>query len=548
MLPRKMPVRSTFRLRRGASQLAILTFAVGGTLWTPRQATAQSIADQVGLTALIQRVGAGNQPTGAGIAVGQVEGDGDGAPGIQAYPDGTAFPGKTITQMSGALGVSGHATFVGQNLYGLNGIAPGITNIFAYEANHWAFAGYLNAYAGPQPAAPAGGLRVFNNSWIGDAGTFDNNNNINRRADYAADQHNVLMVNGVNNGFVPDPTQRPLMAYMYGGLSVGLANGQHTWGAVPAGHDAFGQSRPEIVAPHDATSYAAGIVSAAAALMYQTALTGTGLSSNLNARTSEVIKAVMLAGANHGAVGTPNAHAWTNNPVASGPNRGVTSTPLDPIYGADLVNVDRSHRILTGLEQNGSATVPTTPNATAAGWDFASLAAGGTLNYRFRTYQQVSSVSVLATWHRTVAANFASFTLANVDLTLKRIDAGGSAVTLVGDPGLPYFSSGNVVSQSAVDNIEHVFVRDLVPGDYVIELRRNNDGVAGSREVALAWIMPVTLHPGDVDGNGIVDVNDLLAVISAWGPCPIPSNCPADLNHNGMVEVNDLLQVITNWG
>ena len=121
-------------------------------------------------------------------------------------------------------------------------------------------------------------------------------------------------------------------------------------------------------------------------------------------------------------------------------------------------------------------------------------------------------------------------------------------MTLVGDPGLPYFSSGNVVSQSAVDNIEHVFVRDLVPGDYVIELRRNNDGVAGSREVALAWIMPVTQHPGDVDGNGIVDVNDLLAVISAWGPCPIPSNCPADLNHNGMVEVNDLLQVITNWG
>ncbi|MBT4767244.1 MAG: hypothetical protein HOO04_02665, partial [Phycisphaerae bacterium] len=25
--------------------------------------------------------------------------------------------------------------------------------------------------------------------------------------------------------------------------------------------------------------------------------------------------------------------------------------------------------------------------------------------------------------------------------------------------------------------------------------------------------------PADVNGDGVVDVNDLLAVISAWGPC-----------------------------
>src|SRR5688572_26769648 len=130
MLQREILVRSMLRPRQGAGRAAVLVAAAVCTLWPVRQAAAQSIPDQVGLTALIQRLGAGNQPTGAGIAVGQVEGDGDGVAGppFAPYPDPThpAFAGKTITQMSGAMAISGHATFVGQNLYGLNGIAPGI--------------------------------------------------------------------------------------------------------------------------------------------------------------------------------------------------------------------------------------------------------------------------------------------------------------------------------------------------------------------------------------------------------------------------------------
>ncbi len=55
--------------------------------------------------------------------------------------------------------------------------------------------------------------------------------------------------------------------------------------------------------------------------------------------------------------------------------------------------------------------------------------------------------------------------------------------------------------------------------------------------------------PGDVDGDGHVNVSDLLAVITAWGPCPAPpASCPADVNHSGSVNVSDLLLVITHWG
>ncbi len=54
--------------------------------------------------------------------------------------------------------------------------------------------------------------------------------------------------------------------------------------------------------------------------------------------------------------------------------------------------------------------------------------------------------------------------------------------------------------------------------------------------------------PGDVTGDGLVNVFDLLAVISAWGPCPQPQNCPADLTGDGTVNVADLLFVIGHWG
>ena len=50
---------------------------------------------------------------------------------------------------------------------------------------------------------------------------------------------------------------------------------------------------------------------------------------------------------------------------------------------------------------------------------------------------------------------------------------------------------------------------------------------------------------GDTDGDSVVDVNDLLAVISSWGTC---GGCSADLNGDGYVDVSDLLSILDNWG
>ena len=62
---------------------------------------------------------------------------------------------------------------------------------------------------------------------------------------------------------------------------------------------------------------------------------------------------------------------------------------------------------------------------------------------------------------------------------------------------------------------------------------------------------PTNNCPGNVvTTDQVVDVQDLLAVITAWGPCPpgCPTGCPADTNNDCVVSVIDLLTVITNWG
>jgi hypothetical protein len=52
----------------------------------------------------------------------------------------------------------------------------------------------------------------------------------------------------------------------------------------------------------------------------------------------------------------------------------------------------------------------------------------------------------------------------------------------------------------------------------------------------------------DIDGDGGVDIDDLLAVVVAWGPCPGgPAPCPADLDRSGAVDIDDLLEVILAW-
>jgi hypothetical protein len=50
---------------------------------------------------------------------------------------------------------------------------------------------------------------------------------------------------------------------------------------------------------------------------------------------------------------------------------------------------------------------------------------------------------------------------------------------------------------------------------------------------------------GDLNDDGVVNVNDLLTIINQWG-CTDCDN--EDLNNDGIVNVSDLLIVVGQWG
>jgi hypothetical protein len=54
-------------------------------------------------------------------------------------------------------------------------------------------------------------------------------------------------------------------------------------------------------------------------------------------------------------------------------------------------------------------------------------------------------------------------------------------------------------------------------------------------------------HSGDLDGNSVVDVNDLLRLIEVWGSSG-PGFHVADFDYDGDVGVNDLLYLISVYG
>ncbi len=52
--------------------------------------------------------------------------------------------------------------------------------------------------------------------------------------------------------------------------------------------------------------------------------------------------------------------------------------------------------------------------------------------------------------------------------------------------------------------------------------------------------------PEDIDGDGVVGFDDLLAVLAAFGPCGDPG-CVEDVDDSGTVDFDDLLAVLAAW-
>jgi hypothetical protein len=86
--------------------------------------------------------------------------------------------------------------------------------------------------------------------------------------------------------------------------------------------------------------------------------------------------------------------------------------------------------------------------------------------------------------------------------------------------------------------VSHV---DIESGDSCGGLR------PGYRAQRVPNLKPDYIAPNrsDINGDNLINVSDLLAIISAWGTC---QGCLEDVNLDSSVNVSDLLMVIENWG
>lgn len=87
------------------------------------------------------------------------------------------------------------------------------------------------------------------------------------------------------------------------------------------------------------------------------------------------------------------------------------------------------------------------------------------------------------------------------------------------------------------------------------EIDLNTSRRFASRESSNSdWVPVLTIEyrvppcPWDLDGDGTINVVDLLVLIASFGPCADPSDCPADFDGDGLVGVTDLLALLASLG
>lgn len=407
--------------------------------------------DDLGYTRLQAELGI-SIPTGSGVAVTQTEAS---SGGFNYFPDvaNPEFAGKTITAKSNPGGVTGHATTVAALYYGLSSsMAPGVNTIDVFEADNWLHTGFLRRTTIQTPRTE--NRAVQNHSWVGN---FDSGGSgdveVLRRLDFTIERDDFLAAVGLNNG----GSHPALLGNFYNGISVGLTNGGHSSGTSTV--DGTGRVKPEIVSPFGATSFATPSVSSAAALLIQKAQSSPLLA---DAARSVTLKAILLAGA-------------TKQPIA-GWNR-TTTRPLDAHFGAGQLNIFRSYKILAAGNQPASDSA----NVAARGWNFTQTsAAPGRYFFTIEQGNTASDFSALLTWNRTVATAPAwpltTSSLAN--LTLRLYAATDFTVGAQIDS-----------SESPIDNIEHLYIPNLPPGRYALEVTGGQAGV----NYGLAWYSQATV-------------------------------------------------------
>ncbi|QDT01620.1 S8 family serine peptidase [Adhaeretor mobilis] len=457
--------------------------------------------DLIGFPELEAQLGA-SIPTGAGIEVQQAE-----APATNGgyRPDDAnsdfTTPPKTITNVTlltsgtGAnANVSGHATNVARNFYGNNtSISPDVNQIGVFHSEDWMAGGMLNTgvmSAGNHVLPETTSARVSNHSWVGlrlNDTNYDAAETLEvlQRTDFVVEEDDLLVVAGVtpfpSNGNIN--ADRPLLKYAFNEISVGLTSGASFPGTRNlSGIYVAGRTGPDIVAPgfvpdnsFAASSFATPMVSASVALLLETGQDGSlsnGMITNRtrvinHAETSEVIKAVLMAGADR-KIDNARGDDLTDYVVD-------TTNNLDIQYGAGQVNIFNSYNILAGGEQDSAEDGGALP-ISDRGWDYddsfgGSGGSNSTGTYRFTAGNDDNKIQSTLVWNADIGISGATITADVEDFNLELFDV--TISTMVDS------------STSVIHNTENISFDGLEAG-HLYELRVSSASLA-DWDYALAW-------------------------------------------------------------
>jgi len=387
------------------------------------------------------------QPTlnGAGIVVAQAEAlNSSTSPDFEVNPAAVGLPESLFQWIStngastvfpNALGTeSGHADVVADFFYNTSlGVAPGVAHVDNYEAD------YFFQYV--VQAGISISNQIVNQSFAFFADTSDQEQIDSIYDNYIYDNGNTFASapNGNNNS-----VGAPGTAYNCIGV------GAYGVGAVITDGPTLdnGRSKPDIVAPGVETSFTTPYVAGAAAVLAQAAAAGNGGVNTSAASNAMTIKALLLNGA-------LKPFDWAH----------TTNAPLDTRYGAGVVNLFYSYQQLAGgqhaytsenMVSSGGAHPPISSGqdvGALAGWDYESMSLfplEDTVNHYLFNVASNSTLTATLVWER-----HADETSVN-NLALFLYNATNAALI--------------TSSVSTVDNVQHVYLPHLTPGQYDLEV------------------------------------------------------------------------------
>jgi len=459
--------------------------------------------DDIGFTALQKEYGSA-VPRGDNISrVTQVEGallfDHDGDTQIDkikvwhpnpAHPE---FTGKTFYDASGSPDFyAGHATAVGSRFYGnRKSMTPNINQIESYSANHWLGTGFLMGGRLLKPLISKS--RLANHSWIGSADSRDSE--LLRRYDWVINEDEYIQAVG------PCRSNRPLLASSFNAIAVGQAAGESGSGtiAVDSTYTA-GRTCPHLIAPFKTASAAAPVVASGAAVLVElghsrpelstdpdeTSTTNRNGDTIYNAERSEVIKAVLIAGADRS---THNTVIIDGNPVnitdyrVDPANR--TSNGLDLRYGAGQINIYHSYQMIAAGEKNSKEDQPKAGGVIGRrGFDYDPFFGGidgsnSIASYYFKIDADFQQLWASLVWNIHIDAGIGPIfeeaaSLVNLDLLLYDVT----------DPKAPRLTAG---SMDSVGNTENIWIPLKKNTTYLLQVKPAIKQPDFTWDYALAW-------------------------------------------------------------